>query len=67
MTAAPALGSVLASELPEAETAAPVAWSQERAGWKVRAVPAVSIAVIVRDSSRAPPSPVSMLTVPPTW
>ena len=70
VTAAPALGSMLAVGLPEPVTVAPAACAWSSAGLNVMPVPsapAVPIAVIVRDSSRSPPSPVSMLIVPPTW
>jgi len=62
VTAAPALGSVLAIGLPEPVTAAPAACGALSAGSNVIPVPpapAVPIAVILRDSRRSPPSPVS--------
>jgi hypothetical protein len=70
VTAAPALGSVAAMLLPDPVTAAPARWGFDRPGVKVMPVPstpAVPIAVMVRDSRLSPPSPVSMLMVPPTW
>ncbi|MEU6474489.1 hypothetical protein ABZ927_18800 [Streptomyces massasporeus] len=59
----------MARELPEPLTAAPLSWSEARAGFEGDAgVVGVGgpIAVTVRDSRRSPPSPVSMSAVPPT-
>ncbi|CAM5384043.1 hypothetical protein STENM327S_00213 [Streptomyces tendae] len=68
----PALGSVLARELPDPVTSAAAASATTR-GAAQKPIPCpifqppVPIAAMVRDSSRSPPSPVSMLIVPPTW
>ncbi len=65
VTAAPALASLAAMLLPDPVTVAPLGCGFDSPGVKVML--SAPIAVITRDSRLSPPSPVSTLTVPPTW